>query len=448
MNALEIKKDIYWVGALDPDLRIFDIIMNTPYGTTYNSYVVKGSEKTAVFETAKERFFDEFIERLNSANVDVKNIDYIVVDHTEPDHSGSIAKLLDLSPNAKLVGSTAAIRFMKAISNKKFDSIVVKDGDTLDLGNKTLKFISAPFLHWPDSIYTYVPEDNILITCDSFGAHYCSPKVFNDLNTDEAGYMDALKYYFDGIMGPFKPHVLEAIDKIKDLKIDIICPGHGPVLRKDPLKIVNLYKEWSTPIKPGNKKYIVIPYVSAYGYTESLANKITEGIRSFGDFEIKTYNVIYSDMNEILENIGKADGILFGSPTINGDALKPIFDILISLNPIVHGGKVAAAFGSYGWSGEAVKNIEARLQQLKMNLLTPGLRVNFKPSEDELNSAYEFGKSFAKKVTENSKDALETPQTKSTKKWKCTVCGFVAEGDTPPESCPVCHVDASKFVEV
>lgn len=132
---------------------------------------------------------------------------------------------------------------------------MVKDGDTLDLGNKTLKFISAPFLHWPDSIYTYVPEDNILITCDSFGAHYCSPKVFNDLNMDETGYMDALKYYFDGIMGPFKPHVLKAIDKIKDLKIDIICPGHGPVLRKDPLRIVNLYKEWSTPSKPGSKIY-------------------------------------------------------------------------------------------------------------------------------------------------------------------------------------------------
>lgn len=193
MKAIEVKKDIYWVGALDPNLRIFDIIMNTPYGTSYNSYVIKGSEKTAIFETAKESFFDEFLERLNSSNVDIKNIDYIVIDHTEPDHSGSISKLLDLAPNAKLVGSTAALRFIKSIINKKFDSIVVKDGDTLDLGNKTLKFISAPFLHWPDSIYTYIPEDNVLITCDSFGAHYCNSNIFNDLNEDEKGPIMPLK---------------------------------------------------------------------------------------------------------------------------------------------------------------------------------------------------------------------------------------------------------------
>lgn len=448
MKAIEVKKDIYWVGALDPNLRIFDIIMNTPYGTSYNSYVIKGSEKTAIFETAKESFFDEFLERLNSSNVDIKNIDYIVIDHTEPDHSGSISKLLDLAPNAKLVGSTAALTFIKSIINKKFDSIVVKDGDTLDLGNKTLKFISAPFLHWPDSIYTYIPEDNVLITCDSFGAHYCNSNIFNDLNEDEKGYMDALKYYFNGIMGPFKKYVLEAIDKIKDLKIDIICPGHGPVLRKDPLKIVNLYKEWSTPSKPNEKKYIVVPYVSAYGYTESLANKIIEGIKDSGDFEVKPYNVTYSDVNEIIENIGKADGVLFGSPTINGDALKPILDILISLNPIVHGGKVAAAFGSYGWSGEAVKNIEARLQQLRMNVLTPGLKINFKPSDEELMSAYNFGKNFGEKVKGNSNETSEPLKSVSTKKWKCTVCGVVVEGDNPPETCPVCHVNASKFIQV
>ncbi|MEQ8199672.1 MAG: FprA family A-type flavoprotein, partial [Clostridiaceae bacterium] len=164
MHALEVKKDIYWVGALDPGLRIFDIIMYTPHGTTYNSYVVKGSDKTAVFETVKEQFFDQYVERLYDLNIDIASIDYIIIDHTEPDHAGSVAKLLDLSPNAKVVGSAAAVRFMRNIANRNFESIIVSDNDTLSLGSKTLKFISAPFLHWPDTIYTYIPEDRTLVT--------------------------------------------------------------------------------------------------------------------------------------------------------------------------------------------------------------------------------------------------------------------------------------------
>ena len=165
MKALEVKKDIYWVGALDPKLRIFDIIMYTPFGTTYNSYVVKGSEKTAVFETVKEKFFDEYLERLKSLDINIENIGYIVVDHTEPDHAGSVGKLLEIAKNAKVVGSEAAIKFLKEIINRDFEYIIVGDGDSINLGNKTLSFIDAPFLHWPDSIYTYVEEDKLLITC-------------------------------------------------------------------------------------------------------------------------------------------------------------------------------------------------------------------------------------------------------------------------------------------
>ena len=176
MKSLELKKDIYWIGSLDPNLRIFDIIMETEFGTTYNSYIVKGSEKIALFETVKAKCFEEYIEKIKQY-VDPKKIDYIVVDHTEPDHAGSVEMLLDYAPNAKVVGSQAAIDFLREIANKDFDTIVVNHGDTLDLGNKTLKFISAPFLHWPDSIYTYIPEDKVLVTCDSFGAHYSWDEV-------------------------------------------------------------------------------------------------------------------------------------------------------------------------------------------------------------------------------------------------------------------------------
>ncbi|QAT41277.1 FAD-dependent oxidoreductase [Clostridium sp. JN-9] len=449
MKAMEVKKDIYWIGALDPNLRTFDIVMHTPYGTTYNSYIVKGSEKTAVVETVKEKFFDQYIDRLNSLNIDPSKIDYIIVDHTEPDHAGSIAKLLDIAKNAVVVGSAAAIKFSKAIANRDFKSLVVNNGDTLSLGNKTLKFISAPMLHWPDTIYTYAEEDKLLFTCDSFGAHYCNENVFNDLNPSQKDYNEALKHYFDCIISPFKPYVLKAIDKIKDLDIDMICTGHGPILRENPWKVVNLYKEWSLPKqKDNNDGNIVMCYVSAYGYTESIANKIEEGVKSAGNFNFKKYDVEHNEIPDIIEKINDADGLLFGSPTMLGDALKPIWEVLYSLNPIIHGGKIAAVFGSYGWSGEAVRNMEERLKQLRMNIIKPGLRINFKPTEDELKQAYNFGQSFAKKIQEKLSKGVKPSKPATLKKWKCLICGEIFEGAEPPKICPVCGATQDQFIEV
>lgn len=392
-----IKKDLYWVGALDPNLRIFDIIMYTPYGSSYNSYVIKGSEKIALIETVKETFFDQYLERLKSLDIDISKIDYIVVNHTEPDHSGSISKMLKLAPNAKIIGSRSAINFVKEICNDpSIPSDIVSHGSTLSLGNKTLKFISAPFLHWPDSMYTYLVEDKVLYTCDSFGSHYSEENVFDDLVQNEENYLEATKYYFDMIFGPFKKYVLEALDKIKDLEIEIVCPGHGPVLRKNFEKIKNLYVQWSAPREKRDKKLIVIPYVTAYGYTEKIAEHIVKGINSLNEnIEVKLFDVIKSKKEEILEQLEICDGMIFGSPTINSDALLPIMDILINLNPIVHGGKFASSFGSYGWSGEAIKNIESRLKDLKLKIPQEGLKIKFNPSEDELKAAFEFGKSFA-----------------------------------------------------
>ncbi|MBU3142556.1 FAD-dependent oxidoreductase [Clostridium sp. CF012] len=447
MKALEVKKDIYWVGALDPNLRIFDIVMYTPFGSTYNSFVVKGSEKTAVFETVKVKFFDEYIERLKSLDINIETLDYIVVSHTEPDHAGSVAKLLEISKNAKVVGSAAAIKFLKGIANRDFEYITVKDGDTINLGNKTLSFISAPFLHWPDSIFTYIVEDKVLITCDSFGSHYCNPEMYNDLNQNQDNYREALKYYFDGIMSPFKPYVLKAIDKIKDLPIDIICPGHGPILREDPWNIVSQYKEWSLPMEASQEPQITLCYVSAYGYTEAVAKKIQQGINTYCNFKVNMYDVIHSDMNDILDSIDKSQGIIFGSPTMNGDALKPIWDILINLNPLVHGGKVASAFGSYGWSGEAVPNIEARLKQIKLHLY-PSMKYNFNPTEGDLNFAYKFGESFAEKIAEKIKIKSCPIKPATEKRWKCVVCGEEFDGPNPPETCPACGASADQFIQV
>lgn len=458
MKSLELKKDIYWVGSLDPDLRIFDIIMQTEFGTTYNSYVVKGSEKIALFETVKAKCFDEYVEKLKE-HIDPSEIDYIVVDHTEPDHAGSVEMLLDLAPNAKVVGSQAALDFLADIANREIDGIVVEHGDTLDLGNKTLKFISAPFLHWPDSIYTYIPEDRVLVTCDSFGSHYSFDEVlYSKIPAEKMNdYKSALFYYYTAIFGPFKNYVLEAIDKIKDFDIEMICTGHGPVLDDNPMQIVETYKKWSTEENPNTKKTIVIPYVSAYGYTEELAKNIIKGILDTDDFIVKSYNLNIANYGglkaEIMSEIYWADAILLGTSTINGDALPPIWDIAVSLNGIVHGGKIASAFGSYGWSGEGVPNIIARLDQLRMSV-ADGYRIKFKPSEKEIENAIEYGKKFAEYVISGKVPARESEVTEAMenlnpsgeiRKWKCVVCGEVIEGVLPPMICPVCGVGQDLF---
>ena len=398
-NTFKITEDLFWVGALDPNLKIFDIIMETKFGTSYNSYLLRGSEGIALFETVKEKFFDEHLEKIRSV-INLEDINYVVVNHTEPDHAGSVEKILEYAPNATVVGSNLAIKYLTEIINKPFKNKVVKDGETLSLGNKTLKFISAPQLHWPDTMYTYVIEDETLITCDSFGAHYCDERVLKSAIEDskEDDYIEAYNYYFRMIMGPFKPFVLKALDKIKDLDLKFICPGHGLVLDNNIEKYMNLYKEWCQPVKR-KKQSIVIPYVSAYGYTEEIAQEIKKGIESSNfDVDILMYNLVTADMNEVLSEINQCSGLLLGSPTLLSDTLPQIWTILTSLNPVIHKGLSASCFGSYGWSGEALKNINERYKQLKLNVVSEPLGIIFKPSENNLKDAYNFGLDFAKKV--------------------------------------------------
>lgn len=398
-NTFKITEDLFWVGALDPNLKIFDIIMETKFGTSYNSYLLRGSEGIALFETVKEKFFDEHLEKIRSV-INLEDINYVVVNHTEPDHAGSVEKILEYAPNATVVGSNLAIKYLTEIINKPFKNKVVKDGETLSLGNKTLKFISAPQLHWPDTMYTYVIEDETLITCDSFGAHYCDERVLKSAIEDskEDDYIEAYNYYFRMIMGPFKPFVLKALDKIKDLDLKFICPGHGLVLDNNIEKYMNLYKEWCQSVKR-KKQSIVIPYVSAYGYTEEIAQEIKKGIESSNfDVDILMYNLVTADMNEVLSEINQCSGLLLGSPTLLSDTLPQIWTILTSLNPVIHKGLSASCFGSYGWSGEALKNINERYKQLKLNVVSEPLGIIFKPSENNLKDAYNFGLDFAKKV--------------------------------------------------
>lgn len=392
MSAIQATDDIYWVGVLDKNLRVFDIIMYTEHGTTYNSYIVKGSEKTVLFETAKTTFYDEFLANIKDV-CDPTEIDYIVVDHTEPDHTGSLERLLEHATNATVLGSQTAITFLKEIINKPFPHKVITEKDTINLGDKTLQFLSVPMLHWPDSIYTYIPEIKALFSCDSFGCHYADDRIFNDLI--EGDFTPAYKYYFDNIMGPYKyPHMYNALQRIKNLPIEFIGNGHGPVLRSDIQKYIKMYEEWSQPVVRAERN-VVIAYVSAYGYTKSLAEQIEKGLHAGGIKKVQMFDLVTADMPTVKAAIDEADGILLGSPTLVGDALPPIYEAILNLNPVIHKDKFANAFGSYAWSGEAVHNIHSRFEQLRMNIPLPGFRVRLKPTEEDLKDAFEFGEDFA-----------------------------------------------------
>ncbi|MDY3919440.1 MAG: FAD-dependent oxidoreductase [Candidatus Limivivens sp.] len=440
MKTLQLSENFYWVGIVDDKLRVFDIIMHTEFGTSYNSYLLKTGGKTVLFETAKEAFFDEYLEKLQELT-EVKDIEYLVVSHTEPDHAGSIGRLLELNPNMKIVATACAIGFLQEIVNRDFYSIPVKDGETLKIGDDTLRFLVVPNLHWPDTMYTYLEERQVLVTCDSFGSHYGFHDVLVSSVTNHDDYMKATKYYFDNIIGPFKSYMLTALERVRKLSLSMICPGHGPVLDTDIPAMLDTYEEWCTVVNPNTKKTVVIPYVSAYGYTGILAEKIAEGIQDSGDIEVRSYDMVTADFGKVVEELGFADGILFGTPTILGEALKPIWDLTTSIYPGTHGGKLASAFGSYGWSGEGVPHILERLNQLKMNV-TEGFRVRFRPDEVQLMDAYEYGYNFGC-LLQNKKNPKRTGA-EGPKLVKCLVCGAVF--DASIETCPVCGVGKENFV--
>jgi len=393
-NVLTVSPDVKWIGIRDFDIVAFDIVMETKYGTTYNSYFID-AEKKAVVETAKEKFKDQYFANL-TAVCNPADIEYIICDHTEPDHAGCVKHLLQLAPNATVVGSGQALNYLGEMIDFPFKQLKVKDGDTLSLGNKTLKFIGAPNLHWPDSIYTYLEEDKILFTCDSFGAHFCSEEMFDDKLPD---YSDSYKYYFDVILRPFSKFMLKAIEKIRPLDIKVICTGHGPILRSTWSEKIDVAERYSREYMAKTEncfENVLIAYVSAYGYTKEMAQEIADGIKSVNaEANIELLDLEYALLGDIEERITMSNAILVGSPTINQNTLLPVYKMFALINPIRDKGKFAAAFGSYGWSGEAVKQIEDNLRGLKLNVVVEGLAVKFYPGKEKLGKFNEFGKQFA-----------------------------------------------------
>jgi flavorubredoxin len=396
---LDVKESVKWIGVLDRELETFDIVMETQFGTTYNSYFID-AEKKAIIDSTKETKKEEYLEKVRSV-CDPKDIEVIVVNHTEPDHSGNVVHLLELAPNATVFGSKVAINYLKEIINKPFDACPVKDGDIISLGNKNLRVINAPNLHWPDSIYTYLEEDKLLFTCDSFGSHYCDEKMFDDI-VNEKEHLEAFDYYFDVILRPFSSFLLKAIDKIENLEIDAICPGHGPILRTKWKEIVERSKQRAQAYLDdsccdGNQ--VLVTYVSAYGYTKEMAQDVVKGLKEVGNCEVDLVDIENILLGDLESKIVRSNAILVGSPTINKNTVLPVYKLFALLTPLRDKNKKAAVFGSYGWSGEAVGIIESHLKNLGLNVVIDGVRAKFAPGGEKEADLIEFGRDFAKQLS-------------------------------------------------
>lgn len=392
---LELKNDIFYVGVKDPTMRTFDIFMETEYGTTYNAYLVKG-EKTALIETAHEKLLDSYIANIEEI-MPVSEIDYLICNHTEPDHSGSVRKILELNPNIEVVGSVAAIRNLKEITNMTFKEHIAKDGAELDLGNgKNLKFYIVPNLHWPDTMVTYIESDKTLFSCDVFGAHYCEDAVTDEDIIYYDKYEKAMKHYYDCIVSPFNAFVVKALEKLSSLDIEMVCNSHGPVLKKYISEAVKKYSLWSAP-QVSEKKRVNIFYASAYGYTKKMAKTIEKTLNSCG-LEVGLYDVAEYSESELTAALNSSDAIAFGTPTINRNAVKPVWDVISSIDLVNMKNTPCFVFGSYGWGGEGIQLVHNHLDLLKLKTFEKPFGCIFNPSDEQIEELEDYVKRFAEEI--------------------------------------------------
>jgi len=394
MPSAKVLENVFWVGAVDWNVRNFHgFTYSTHRGTTYNAYLIV-DEKTALIDSVYGPFASEMIERIKAV-VDPSKIDYIVANHVETDHSGAISEILKLAPKAKLLGTARCKEGLQKHYFGNWNFQVVKTGDEVKLGKRTLRFIEAPMLHWPDSMFTYVEKDALLLPNDAFGQHLATSKRFDD-EVDEKMLMDEAAKYYANILWPFNQLILRKIDEIQKmgLKINMIAPSHGIVWRSKPGKIVEAYVRWS---KGEAKRRILVVYDTMWNSTEKMAKAMIEGISSEG-VETMLFRLPFSDRGDILKELLDAKGILIGSSTINNGVLPTVAPFLEELQGLRPKNKVAAAFGSYGWGGGAVKTIEEKLKNAGIEIVAPALTVKWVPDANEIQKCFEFGKEFAKKV--------------------------------------------------
>ncbi|MDT8420475.1 MAG: FprA family A-type flavoprotein [Desulfuromonadales bacterium] len=392
-KSIKVVDGVHWVGVRHPDLKVFDDLFPTRNGTTYNSYLIRGTEKVALIDTVKEPFADEFFSKVGE-HVDPAKVDIVVVNHTEPDHSGAVAQVIEKNPDVQIYCSKAAENFLKQLLNRSFNAIIVNDGDEVDLGGKTLRFIIAPYLHWPDTIFTYLVEEQLLFPCDAFGAHYCPDKLFDDEINE---FYTDFHFYFDCIVRPFKDKVRDALKKCEGLPIRMVCPSHGPIRRSSGQFAIESYARWCAAPSSDGKPRALLAVLSSHGNTRDMAKVIETELFAQG-LDVTTFAL--SDMrdDDYRDALEHADVLLIGSPTIQRDAPPQVWHALALISSVTPKSRLGAVFGSFGWSGEAVKMIEQRLTGLKYKLVADGISFRFTPTKENMDSCRKFAEQVANAV--------------------------------------------------
>jgi flavorubredoxin len=379
MSAVKIAENVHWVGITDADLEVFDIIMPLQKGTTYNAYLVCGSEKAALIDTVKREFSDQFFAAIEEI-MPVAEIDYLIVNHTEPDHSGSMTEFLRRAKQAKIICAASAVPFVKNVLNSETDLTGIKDDYQLDLGGKKLTFKLTPYMHWPDTMMEYLEPDGVLFSCDGFAAHLCPEEIIQSEPSEEVNFQ--FQYYFDVIMRPFTGYIRRNLPKLDGFDIRAIAPSHGPVLTDTPRKYIDHYRQW-TADKAEGRNQVTIFYASNYGNTARLAERIGASLEKEG-FTAPLVDITTCDPETAKEHIESSRAVLIGTPTFNGDAVKPVWDLVSYFSTVYSIGKKAAVFGSYGWGGEGIKLVAERLAGLKLKVFEENFRARLVPSEEEL----------------------------------------------------------------
>lgn len=373
MVAREIKPGIHSVGAIDWDRRLFDELIPLPDGTSYNSYLIRSSEKIALIDTVDPTKEHELIDNLRELGIN--NIDYVIVNHAEQDHSGAIPKILELYPNAKVLTNPKCKEMLKdllLISDTKFRE--VNDRETVSLGDKTLEFIYAPWVHWPETMFTYLREDKILFTCDFLGSHLAT----SDLSaTDEAVIYEAAKRYYSEIMMPFRAAIKNNLEKIKDIDIEIIATSHGPLYNK-PEFILNAYRDW---VSDEVKNEVVIPYVSMHGSTKRMVEYFLDALIARG-VAVKSFNLTRTDIGELAMALVDAATLVIASPTVLVGPHPSVVYVAYLVNALRPKLKFASVIGSYGWGGKMLEQITGALTNLRVEMLDPVIIKGFPKKED------------------------------------------------------------------
>ena len=388
LKAVEIKPDIYWVGGIDWDIRNFHGYL-TQRGTTYNAYLIMDKKITLV-DTVKHYLFDEMLTRIKDI-VDPSKIDYIISNHVEMDHSGSLPKIADIATKAKVVTSTRGEKGLKRHYKKDLNLQVVNSGDTLNIGKRTLNFVHIPMVHWPDSMVTYIPQDKLLLPNDAFGQHIASSKRFDDEIGWDILKEEAAKYYANIVM-PYGDQVKKALEALGRLEIDMIAPSHGAIWRSLIPNILKEYTKWAN-YEAENKALIV--YDSMWDSTKKIAYSLREGIEESG-VNVTMRNLKTSHISDVVTDVISSKMILVGSPTLNNGMLPSVGGFLTYLTGLKPRNRIGLAFGSYGWGGQAVGEIEKIMKELSWELPIDSININYIPDENELKNVKEIGKKLVK----------------------------------------------------